>query len=212
MKITEANELLKDGYLPFEAGYKRLDDGVLLIACRSSLIGVTGKMIDWWFSYIDGTEDYKLWHPTEHVFSSWIGERGTGRYIGGTHIAHEFLGNSTELHKLKINFLDPSGILDTGRFKESGVSTAIYARIGMEDKPGFAGKMVHLIRDTIYGCEMRSRFWLGLFEENDLPNTPEVRKSIFPDEFAEGLCKHSHEEMSILPTFLPALYAKHHNG
>lgn len=206
MRIEEANELLEPGYLPFEAGWRRYEDGLLVVAARSSLANINGEMIEWWFSYIQDTQQYLLWHKEDHVYSDWIGERGTGKYIGGTHIAHERLGGN-EIHKLKINFLNPSNILDISRFPEQRV-TAIHARLGMDGQEGYAAKMVHFIRDTAYGCEMRSRFWLGYFEGNDLANDLETRLKIYPDHVGAGLCKHCHEEMSNFTTFLPELYEK----
>lgn len=167
-------------------------------------------MIDWWFSHIKNTKDYKRWHPTDHVFSDWEGVRDTGEYIGGTHIVHEYLAGPPVLYKLKINFQDPAQILNVRKFKEAGVSTAVHARIGMIGLPGYAGKMVHLIRDTLYGCEMRSRFWLGLFQGNDVHNVSDTRKEAFNDEFGARLCQHCHEEMSILGSFLPEMYAAYH--
>ncbi len=38
--------------------------------------------------YLRTTEQYKWRHPKDHVWCEWIGERGTGRYIGGTHHVH----------------------------------------------------------------------------------------------------------------------------
>lgn len=204
MRIEEAKELLEPGYLPFEAGWKRYEDGLLVVAARSSLANINGEMIEWWFSHIQSTERYLLWHKDDHVYSDWIGERGTGKYIGGTHIAHERLGGD-EIHKLKINFLDPSNILDVSRFPGQRI-TAIHARLGMDGSEGYAAKMVHIIRDTEYGCEMRSRFWLGYFEDNDLINDPETRLRVYPDHIGAGLCKHCHEEMSNFNIFLPKLY------
>lgn len=204
MKIEEANELLKPGYSPFEAGWKRYEDGLLVEAARSSLANINGAMIEWWFSHIQNTEQYLLWHKDDHIYSDWIGERGTGNYIGGTHIAHERLGGE-EVYKLKINFLDPSNILDVSKFAEQ-FATAIYARLGIEGSEGYTGKMVHFVRDTEYGCEMRSRFWLGYFEGNDLENDLETRLKIYPDHVGAGLCKHCHEEMSNFNLFLPMLY------
>ncbi len=99
--------------------------------------------------------------------------------------------------------------MDVSRFAAAGVSTAVHARIGEHDRLGFGGKMVHLIRDTDYSCEMRSCFWLGYFQENDVPNIPEVRKEAFPDDFGKRLCQHCHEEMSLLATFLLKMYAEH---
>lgn len=206
MRIEEANGLLKPGYLPFEAGYKRYEDGLLVIAARSSLMNITKEMIEWWVGYVHNSEQYSWWHKEDHVFSDWIGERGTGKYIGGTHIAHERLGGE-EIHKLRINFLDPSLIMDTSKFEAAGV-TAIHARLALDGEPGYVAKLLHFVRDTPYGCEMRSRFWMGYFEGNDLENNFETRTRIYPDEVGAGLLKHCHEEMSNLGIFLPELYER----
>ena len=56
-------------------------------------------MVKWWFGYVHTTERYKWWHPRHHVFSDWIVERGTGRYIGGTHIAQEYVGGGPTLFR-----------------------------------------------------------------------------------------------------------------
>ena len=63
-------------------------------------------MIAWWFGYLETTEQYKWWHPQDHVWCEWKGERGTGRYIGGEHHVHEFIGG--ELQKLRIRFREPA--------------------------------------------------------------------------------------------------------
>jgi RHS repeat-associated protein len=30
-----------------------------------------------WFGYLETTEQYKWWHPKDHVWCEWVGERGT---------------------------------------------------------------------------------------------------------------------------------------
>ena len=117
----------------------------------------SGRMIEWWFSYIHTTEEYKRWHPTEHIFSDWRCERKTGRYIGGTHVIHERLGTD-QVHKLKLNFRDPSQILDTTLFEPAEVSPAIYGRGGPLNLPLWSAHVLHLVHDTVEGCVMRSRF------------------------------------------------------
>jgi hypothetical protein len=204
MRIEEANDLLKPGYLPFEAGYKRYEDGLLLVAARSNLINIKREMVEWWFSCLHITGSHSGWHNLEHVYSDWIGQRNNGQYIGGTHISHERFG-SDQIHKLKVNFLDPSTILDVNQFENLKL-TAIYARIGTLEEEGYNAKVVHLIRDTDYGCEIRSRYWLGYFEGNNLDNDYSTRFSMSPDEIGSGLCKHCHEEMSNFGLFLHDLY------
>jgi len=206
MRRDQADQLLDPGYLALESGYQRLDDGSLHVASRTPMIGCSGAMIDFWFGFLRTTEQYKWWHPKDHVWCEWIGERGTGRYIGGTHRVHEYIGG--ELMKLKIHFREPGEYLDVSRFAAAGVSTAVCARVGPLDAPVWAGHLIHLIRDTDYGCEMRSRFWLGDFDPAEIAPTPAARTELLPDRAGAGLHKHCNEEMAYLAQFLPGLYAR----
>ncbi|MBW2414707.1 MAG: hypothetical protein JRG76_09395, partial [Deltaproteobacteria bacterium] len=61
---------------------------------------------------------------------------------------------------------------------------------------------------TDYGCEMRSRFWLGDFDPPEIAATREQRIERVPDRVGRGLLKHCHEEMSYLAAFLPELYTQ----
>ena len=73
--------------------------------------------------------------------------------------------------------------------------------------PIWTGHLIHLVRDTDYGCEMRSRFWFGDYEP-DIATTREQRMELVPDRLGWGLVKHCHEEMSYLAGFLPDLFAR----
>ena len=33
-----------------------------------------------------------------HVWCEWIGERGTARFVGGTHHVHEYIGGELQKH------------------------------------------------------------------------------------------------------------------
>jgi hypothetical protein len=206
MRLNQANQLLEPGYLAFESGYMRLEDGSLHVASRTTMVACKGRMIDFWFGFLRTTEHYKWWHPKDHVWCDWVGERGMGHYVDGTHHVHEYIAG--ELMKLKIHFRPPSDYLDTSRFAEAGVGTAVCARVGPLDAPVWAGHLIHLIRDTDYGCEMRSRFWLGDFDPQELAPTPEARSQLFPDRVGAGLHNHCNEEMAHLAQFLPDLYAR----
>lgn len=205
MRLDEADQLLEPGYLPFEAGFRRLDDGQLHVAARTSMPACKGSMIDWWFGFVRIPEQYKWWHPRDHVWCDWTG-CGPGEYVGGTHLVHEYIGG--ELAKLKIAFRESSEYLDVSRFAETAVGTAVCARVGALDAPIWTGHMIHLVRDTDYGCEMRSRFWIGDFDPPEIASTREERIERVPDALGRGLLKHCHEEMSYLAGFLPELYAK----
>jgi hypothetical protein len=128
------------------------------------------------------------------------------KFVGGTHHVHERIGG--ELQKLKIHFREPGTHLDVSRFEKAGISAAVCARIGLLEAPVWGGHVIHLCRDTDYGCEMRSRFWLGDVDPPELAPDREARIRLFPNAFGEGLLKHCHEEMSYLAGFLPGLYAQ----
>lgn len=205
MKLEDANELLASNPHALEDGYWRLDNGIGLVAARTPMPGCNGKMVEWWFSHVNTTEQYKQWHPGDHVFSAWRGERDTGNYIGGTHHVHEKLG-SDKVVKLKINFRDPEKILDTNLFAQAGVSAAIYARGGPLNLPFWTAHLLHLIHDTEDGCVMRSRFWLGYISPALPLIAPAIRRDITAEAAIAGLHRHCHEEMNILASFLPGLY------
>ena len=71
MRFEDANDLLKPGYLPFESGYRQTEDGRWTVAALTRMPGARAKMVDWWFSWIGDQEWYRLWHPTDHVWSGW---------------------------------------------------------------------------------------------------------------------------------------------
>ena len=206
MRLSEANQLLDHQYLPMENGWVRYDDGRAHVAARTHMIGCKAHMVAWWFSFVHTTEHYLWWHPRDHVFSDWIGERGTGTFIGGTHIAHEYFAGGPTLFKLRINFRDPAAILDTSRFAAAGVGAAIYGRTGLADRDLWVSHTLHLVYDTPEGCVMRSRFWLGEIEPVTHALSPDEIRAFVPDERVQGLQQHATEEMSILGGFLPTLY------
>ena len=96
MELSKANDLLNPGYLASESGYWDLADGKRLVAALTRMPGSRGKMVHWWFSWLGGTEQYKLWHPRDHVFSDWE-NRQDGNYVGASHLVHEYLAGPSGL-------------------------------------------------------------------------------------------------------------------
>jgi hypothetical protein len=74
--------------------------------------------------------------------------------------------------------------------------------------------MTHFVRDTDYGCEMRSRFWLGEIKSRDPDvviteeRARELRQANVNDELARRLHQHASEEMGYLAEILPTLYKR----
>jgi hypothetical protein len=183
------------------------------VAASTYMPDCTAAMIDWWFGWIHNTEQYKLWHPKDHVFSDWEGPRdNNSTYIGGHHLVHEYIGGNA-LAKLKISFRDPSEYFGPSwkeDFKRAGYQTAVCAR-GADWNPEtgavlYNAHLIHLVRNEFAGCRMRSRFWLG---DVDGVTDPKQRAAMVPPPAAVGLTKHASEEMAILASKLPALYERY---
>ena len=211
MRFDQANELLKPGYLAMESGVVDHEGGFKTVCALTRMPGSKAKMVEWWFRYLGGTEQYKLWHPTDHVFSDWE-DRVRGTHIGSSHLVHEFLaGSDGPLYKLRINFRDPAEFFDPlawAAFDGGGVC----ARIGLLEEPVNLGRMTHCVRNTPWGCEMRSRFFLGHVESRD-PAHPvsdaeaaEIRTAMVTDDLARRLHQHATEEMGFLADLLPVTY------
>lgn len=211
MRFDHVNDLLKPGYLAIESGVVDHEDGFKTVCALTRMPRTKAKMVEWWFGWLGGTEQYKLWHPTDHLFSDW--ENRTGNtHIGSSHLVHEYLGGSDgPVYKLRINFRDPSEFFDPAAYAQfDGV--AICARIGLLEAPVNLGLMTHFVRNTTQGCEMRSRFFLGHIESRDPahPIPPDAARALRHDnvtaDLARRLHQHATEEMSYLSEILPILY------
>lgn len=211
------------GYAEGEAGFqseiRRLPNGVYEVSALTEMPGVSAEMVRWWFGdYLQTSEHYKRWHPTAHVWMDWE-NKVDGAYIGASHLVHEYLGE--DLSKLRIQFVPPEDILGPVRLGADDV--AVCARAGLLEQPLNGAKMCHIIRNTEYGAEMRSRFWLGIVAKRDgnetvpsiegvVANTYLARKIGVRPSAARNLMTHAIEEMGYLAEFLPALHASETAG
>ncbi|MEM0975897.1 MAG: hypothetical protein AAGJ34_00035 [Pseudomonadota bacterium] len=214
--ISLARELMDDGYAPIETGYTFSPDFGSRIHCLTDMPGVTPDMWAWWFGWhgCDGRR-YKLWHPLAHVDARWSDGRDDIVYLGRTSVVTEFIGASC--FKATISFVDPAILgFDPKALQESG-AVAICARLGEPMIPLKGGWLVHYIRPTSSGSEMRSRFWIGgetvspsnnhgrFMKTAMMPFRP-LAKVMAPK--ARDLLAHCGQEMNHLAQFLPDLYAE----
>jgi DAPG hydrolase PhiG domain len=214
MQLSDANRLLDPVPMNLETGWERLPDGVLHVACRTDLHGCTGEMFEWWFRFRPNTQQYAWWHPVDHVFSDWKG--GTpDTHVGSTHVVEEFFTGQPAA-KLLIQFRDATEFFDAETYRaasaEKRVSAAVCGRVGIGwDAPSLpdgrllGGRLLHVGRDTSWGCALRSHFFLG----QDLPaagHTPQQMAAIVPDVFATALLQHCYNEFTFLSRFLPSLF------
>ena len=83
MRLEQANDLLTPGYLALESGVIDHGDGFRTVCALTRMPGCKADMVEWWFRWLGGTDQYRLWHPTDHVFSDWEG-RQPGTHIGSS--------------------------------------------------------------------------------------------------------------------------------
>lgn len=217
LAYDEAASILDAGYHQTENGYGLLRDRSIQVSVRTDMPGVTPAMWTWWFGW-HGSDSrrYKLWHPRAHVSAQWGDGGGDGGYVGRTSNIEEYLGSTPA--KAAIQFVPPS-TLGLGAVGEDDV--AICARLGSSDAPVDVGWLIHHVRSTPTGSEMRSRFWLGgphlaVRGVNALPGRlvrPVASRMLGASESsARDLMVHCAQEMNHLAGFLPALHERLRDG
>jgi hypothetical protein len=190
MLMEGVHQLLDPGYLPMETGYYRLPNGQMHIAVLTRMPGCKGKMVDWWFGYMDNNEKYRMWHPENHLTLEWDEHWRPGNYIGASHLVKQYHGD--EIRKGKALFHKPSDFFDTSKFEKAKVGAVICVTATDPGNNVQIAQIIHFVRDTEFGCEMRSRFWHFHGSE----------------QLAAAVMKHCIEEMGYLADFLPQLYAR----
>jgi len=214
MLLSEVNRLLEPAPMALETGFERLPDGALHVACRTDLHGCTGEMFEWWFRFRPNTQHYIWWHPVDHVSSQWI-EGTTDTHIGSIHKVEEYFSGQP-MAQLLIQFRDPTEFFDVQSYEqarlEKRITAAICGRTGRSwdaarDNQGrmLGSRLLHMGRDTDWGCVLRSHFYLG----NDLPAkglSPEEVATAVPEIAGQALLEHCYNEFTFLSRFLPSLF------
>jgi hypothetical protein len=215
--IDDAAQVMsRPGYRKMETGWTALDSGTIVVACLTDMPGVAAEMWDWWFAWHScESARYKLWHPDAHQYSA-VGEQrlpdrtltNRQRYVGNVSFVDEYVGG--RMAPLAIRFFDPARL----GFEDRPGDTVIAGRVGSAVAPVAFGWVVHQVRATGSGAEMRSRFFLNHVAHLDLPaesvpKAPDGRKAAGPADmaaFGQALLSHCAVEMNHLAAFLPALY------
>lgn len=232
MPFTDINRLFDPGYLPDENCYGVFNDGSCYAASLIDMPGVTGEILDWWFAWhpLEAIR-YKIWFPSAHFgISADDPDRLADttlsyqdRYQEMSQYPVEDVGGSIE--QLEIHFVTPEHMgFDTRRMTASGVPTIICGDVGNVSPNLMHTKMVHFIRNTSGGVEMRSRFWMmgdlqitGHKTLSKLVSTKPGRRFVTRSEhttaleLAHNMAQHDAAEYHNLASILPELYAKYRN-
>lgn len=210
------DDALAPGYDRLETGVERLADGTYHVSALTRMPDVKADMVSWWFTdFLQTSEHYSWWHPTAHVWMDWE-NKVPGEIVGASHLVHEYIGG--EMQKLRIQFVPPEQILGPLPELEDG-TFVLCALAGLLEEPIYVAKMCHVVRDTPWGAEMRSNFWMGHVARRDgneavtsiegiVGNTALARYILLDEQAATALMTHAIEEMGYLSDLLPTLFAQ----
>lgn len=230
-----ADHMNKPGYRHLETGYTTNEDGHVVVAVLTDMPGVTGEMWDWWFGWHStDTTRYKLWNPDAHQFAALGEDRSADRsltdrqrYQHNVSYVNEYIGDTSS--PLAIRFLNPE---QTAFGSSKPGETTILIRGGSPLAPVAVTWLIHQIRKTDTGTEMRSRFIVNDITMLDLPahsvdgrgrilTNPAVSAvggRVLPKAlkqkasvFAPPMLQHCAQEMNHLATFLPEIYSEFHD-
>jgi hypothetical protein len=212
-QTIDANKTLVEQTGVYVNEVRRLPDASYLVAVRTPMPKVKADMVRWWFSdFLQTTEHYNWWHPKDHVWMDWENKK-PGENTGSSHLVHEYIGG--ELSKLRIQFVNSAEFFGYEVNDEN--TFVICARVGLLEENINIAKMCHVVRNTVDGAEMRTRFWLGHVAKREgnntvssiqgfIGNTALVRMFAVNKKNSEDLQRHAQEEMKYLADLLPTLY------
>ena len=216
MQLQDANRLLDPTPMPLETGYERLPDGVLHVACRTDLHGCTGEMFEWWFRSRPDTQQYIWWHPVGPCVQRLGGRRR--QHPRGLHphrrgVLHRAAGSEAadpvppQRRVLRRRCLP--GRACRGPPERFGVRPHRHELGGAAPCPTAvcsAGGLLHIGRDTPWGCALRSHFYMGQGPAGRRQEPGRDRTRWCPTQFGIALLQHCYNEFTFLSRFLPSLF------
>jgi len=217
---AELDRLLDPVPLGVETGWCTLEDGTGYVAVRTHMAGVTGDMIDWWFTW--NPQDairYQIWFPGAHDWTH--GEQPSGppqrkRHWGVVNYPVEDIGLG--MSNLRIAFLPPSQLgFSTDAVDDPRVGTIVAGLVGDATARVQHTLMIHVFLNAPDGLTLRSRFWVGgvirLYAQERVAalsgramNRPLFRRRIISSRAPRAMARHCAREYANLATLLPELH------
>lgn len=168
---------------------------------------------------------YTLWFPWNHVSAlaqnrdvlTAPGLTDEQRYIGNTHHVDEYIGG--DLQKIAIRFVDPGELgIDTAALPAAGIHGIACGHVYLRRPWLHSATMVHLIRDTEEGFELRSRYRLGdrisiglgnrTLDLDRITATLGLKSRLADERLAYEQLLHDQIEFTHLAGILPGLFAE----
>lgn len=208
MPYSDINLLFEDGYLPNEFGLYKNPDGGSMVANLTDMPGVTPEMFDWWFAWhgLD-TMRYIIWDKDDHYYcQTQHAQRALDaslslkeRYWHTEHDIEEALLDGQDPIPVHLKFAPPEELgfapEKLAAFQGTIVATTEQAI------------MIHFLRPTEHGSELRTRFYMGYRAVPGgavvIPDEPQI------DAMGQALLIHNVKEYRHLAKILPELYRQY---
>lgn len=211
-RAPDLNKLFDEGYMYGEIGYTQFEDGTTMLANHVLMPGVEPEMFDWWFAW-HGLEPlrYKIWCHDEHhqaITRNHEKARDTSlsmkeRYWDTVHDVKEAMSPDGPVLDIMMHFRNPADIgFDKEKLK-SFKGTIVCS--GNEHAPVI---MVHFVRPTAGGSELRTRFWFGWCVRDGKPSKLIPDGVKMPTDIVKALLLHNIKEFTNLAAILPKVYAE----
>ncbi len=222
LRIEDRNKIFDPGYLPGEKGIFMLENGTAVVANMTEFPGTKGEMLQWWFAW-HGVEPtrYAIWDPYDH-YGLEVSEEDRAKMIDPDlsvrekcynvhHTVYESLVTGEAPDRIEIDFRDPADMgMDASKIGTDACSFMVIANTTLmaPDGSGVPVVMMHMARDTDYGCELRSRFWMGynIIDGEPVKLIPDGME--FPKPILCNLLAHNFKEYTNLSVILPEVYAE----
>ena len=211
--IEDINQMLDEGYKPGEFGLLMTPTGARSVANLLDMPGVTPEMFDWWFAWhgLDPMR-YTIWDKDDHYYAQTQNvEQGLDsslsyaeRYWNTSHKIRESMRDGAPPVSATLTFVPPWYVgFDMERMKAIGATAVV--------TPGPV-IMVHFVRPTPTGSELRTRLWFGYkATPNGIERIPDFQGRpgggpFNPGMMAKGLLLHNIKEFTHLAEILPSLF------
>jgi len=157
MYLNEVDQLLRPEYLDIETGYKMLNNGQLYLALLTQMPSCKSKWVDWWYRAVLVQNNYD--ETKTKKTSLGLYEQSSRQHAQDAKHYSKHMASAKFLN-LRLVLYEASEYFDMEKIEKSGVSAVICGRTLLPDDR-ISGHVIHVLRDTEYGCIIRSRYWFN---------------------------------------------------
>lgn len=157
MLLKNMNRLLESRYLPLETGYCKLPNGQYYFAVLTRMPGCKVRWLKWWFSVGGAKKNTTVSSPVTQKCVQKLKKDiylHQGKYL----MDHKKMGT-------RLRPADPTKYFDVTRLKNSEFTIIACSDIVLPDDT-VKGHVIQLARNTDYGCELKTCFWLNNVTES----------------------------------------------